>query len=40
MVFESLAAINEDDGDIIIELAAEFSVGVDIDFAPSEAAAT
>jgi len=38
VVLEGFAAINEDDGDVVVELAAEFGVGVNVDLAPSEAA--
>src|SRR5580765_8159598 len=37
-IFESFAAINEDDGDFITELAAQAVVGVHVHFAPGEAA--
>jgi hypothetical protein len=39
VILEGLAAIDEDDRDFIVELAAEFVVGVDVDFMPGEAAA-
>jgi len=38
-VLEGFAAVDEYDGNFVVELAAEFEVGVDIDFAPDEAAA-
>jgi hypothetical protein len=38
-VLEGLAAVDKDDRDFVVELAAELGVGVDIDLAPSEAAA-
>lgn len=38
-VFESLAAVDEDDRDFVVELAAEFVIGVDVDLAPGETAA-
>jgi len=37
-VFESFAAVNEDDGNLVVELAAEFGVGIHINLAPGEAA--
>jgi hypothetical protein len=37
-VFEGFAAVDEDDGDLVGELAAELVVGVDVDFLPGEAA--
>jgi hypothetical protein len=37
-VLEGLAAINEDDGDFVVELAAEFRVHVNVDVSPREAA--
>jgi hypothetical protein len=39
-VLEGFAAINEDDGNFVVELAAEFGVGVHIDLAPGEPPAT
>jgi hypothetical protein len=39
-VFEGLAAVDEDDGDFVVELAAELVVGVHVDFLPDETAAT
>jgi hypothetical protein len=39
-VFEGFAAVDEDDGDLVGELAAELVVGVDVDFLPSEPAPT
>jgi hypothetical protein len=38
-VFEGFAAIDEDDGDFVVELAAEFGVGINVNFVPSEATA-
>jgi len=38
-VLEGLAAVNKDDGDFVVVLAAEFGVGVYINLAPGEAAA-
>jgi hypothetical protein len=38
-VLEGFAAIDEDDWDFVVELAAQVGVGVDVDFMPSEAAA-
>jgi hypothetical protein len=38
-VFESFAAVDEDDGDFVVELAAELVVGVDVDFLPDETTA-
>src|SRR5512133_1523960 len=38
-VLEGLAAVDEDDGDLVGELAPELLVGVDIDFLPAEQAA-
>ena len=38
-VFESLVAIDEDDGDLVVVEAAEFGVGVYVHFSPAEAAA-
>jgi hypothetical protein len=38
-VFEGFAAIDEDDGDLVGELAAELFVGVHVDVLPGEAAA-
>ena len=38
-VFEGLAAIDEDYGNFIIELAAEVGVGIDVDFLPGESPA-
>jgi hypothetical protein len=40
LVFEGLAAVDEDDGDFVGELAAEFFVGVDVYFVPGESTAT
>ena len=37
-IFERFAAIDEDDGDLVVILASEFDVGVDIYFTPVEAA--
>jgi hypothetical protein len=39
-VFEGFAAVDKDDRDFIVELAAKFGVSVDVNLAPSEAAAT
>jgi hypothetical protein len=39
-VLESFAAVDENDGNFVVELAAEFGVAVDIDFLPGEAATT
>ena len=39
VVLEGFAAVDEDDGDFVGELAAELLVGVDIDFLPAEQAA-
>ncbi len=39
VVLEGFAAIDEDDGDLVGELAAELVVGVHVDFLPVEAAA-
>ena len=36
VVFEGLAAIDEDDGDLVVILPAQFRVGIDIDLAPVE----
>ena len=38
-VLERLATVDEDDGDLVVVLAAKFGVGVDVHFAPDEAAA-
>ena len=38
-VFESFAAVDEDDGNFVVELAAELVVGVDVDFLPDETTA-
>jgi hypothetical protein len=38
VVLESFAAVDEDNRDIVVELATQFGVGVDINFAPAEAA--
>ena len=37
-VLKGLAAVDEDHGDFVIELAADFAIGVHIDFSPSESA--
>jgi hypothetical protein len=37
-VFEGLAAIDEDDGDFIVELSAEIGVAIHVNFAPGETA--
>jgi hypothetical protein len=39
-VFEGFAAVDEDDGDFIVKLAAEVVIGINIDFTPGEAAMT
>jgi hypothetical protein len=39
-VLEGFAAVDEDYGDFVRELAAELLVGVDVDFLPAEQAAT
>jgi hypothetical protein len=36
VILEGLAAVDEDHGNFIVELAAEFEVGVDVDFLPDE----
>jgi hypothetical protein len=38
-VLESFAAVDEDDGDFVGVTAADFGVGLDVDFAPGETAA-
>jgi len=38
-VFEGFAAVDEDDGDFVGELAAELLVGVDVNFLPGKTAA-
>ena len=38
-VLECFAAIDEDDGDLVVVLAAQFGIGVDVHFAPLKAAA-
>jgi hypothetical protein len=38
-VLEGFAAIDEDDGDLVVVLAAEFGIGVNIHIAPVETAA-
>ena len=38
VVFERFAAVNKDDGNLVVELAAEFGIGVHINLAPGEAA--
>jgi hypothetical protein len=38
-VLEGLAAVDEDDGDLVVVLAAQFGVGVDVYLSPLEAAA-
>jgi hypothetical protein len=38
-VLEGLVPINKDDRDFVVELAAEFRVGINVDLAPGEAAA-
>jgi hypothetical protein len=38
-IFEGFAAVDEDDGDFVGELAAELVVGVDVDFLPDKATA-
>ena len=37
-VFERFVAVDEDDRDLVVELAAKFRVGVYVDFLPGEAA--
>src|SRR5271168_2540143 len=37
-VLESLAAVDEDDGDLVVIKAADFSIGLHVDFAPVETA--
>jgi hypothetical protein len=37
-VFEGFAAVDEDDGDFIVKLAADFVIGINVDFTPGEAA--
>ena len=37
-VLESLATIDEDNGDFVVELPAEFGVGVNVNIAPSKTA--
>jgi hypothetical protein len=37
-VFEGFVAVDEDDGDFIVKLAADFVIGIDVDFTPGEAA--
>jgi hypothetical protein len=37
-VFEGFAAVDEDDGDFIVKLAADFVIGIHVDFTPGEAA--
>jgi hypothetical protein len=39
VILEGLAAIDENDRNFIVELAAEFDVGVDVDFLPDEPSA-
>lgn len=38
VILEGLAAIDKDDRDLVVELAAKFRIGVYIDFLPSESA--
>jgi hypothetical protein len=38
-VLERFASVNEDHGNFVVKLAAEFVVGVDVDFAPDESSA-
>jgi hypothetical protein len=38
VILEGLAAVDEDDRNFIVKLAAEFVVGVDVDFVPGESA--
>ena len=38
VVFEGFAAVDEDDGDFIVKLAADFVIGINVDFTPGEAA--
>jgi hypothetical protein len=37
-ILEGFAAVDEDDGDFIVKLAADFVIGVNVDFTPGEAA--
>jgi len=39
VVLESLVAVDEDDGNLVVVLSAQFMVGIDINFLPCEAAA-
>jgi hypothetical protein len=39
VVLEGLSSIDEDDRNLVVKLAAEFCVGVDVDFVPGESAA-
>jgi hypothetical protein len=36
-VLEGFAAVDEDDGNFIVELAANFVIGINVDFTPGEA---
>jgi hypothetical protein len=38
VVLESFATVDEDDGDFVVELAAEFGVGVNVNVAPDKTA--
>jgi len=38
VVLEGFAAVDEDDGDFIVKLAADFVIGINVDFTPGEAA--
>jgi hypothetical protein len=37
-VLEGFAAVDKDDGDFIVKLAADFVIGINVDFTPGEAA--
>src|SRR4029077_10643482 len=37
-VLEGFAAVDEDDGDFVVKLAADFVIGINVDFTPGEAA--
>jgi hypothetical protein len=37
-VLEGFAAVDENDGDFIVKLAADFVIGINVDFTPGEAA--
>jgi hypothetical protein len=38
VVLEGFAAVDEDDGDFIVKLTADFVIGINVDFTPGEAA--